>query len=178
MINKHYPMLLIGLFTWLSHAVTAAPLNDLYTTTVPVTAQTTAERRQAAAVGLTEVLIRMSGRSTITEEAKLSRTLDNAHQLMKQFTYQYLPDQVSGEERLHINITFEAEQVDALLRTAGLPRWSTRRPDVLLLLTIDENASRALIGTQTHQAVAAMAEDRSRYRGLPLQLPAMDFQDT
>lgn len=147
-----------------------------FTASVPVKAQSASERERAAAVGLREVMVRMSGVTQLDEYPDLAEALNNASRAIEQFHYAQVkaPD---GATQEHVVMTFSSSAVEAALRRAGLPYWPVNRPSTLVWLVEDDVAEGKNLINDTSGPVVQGLLDAAQKRGLPLRFPLLDLED-
>ena len=154
----------------------------LYRVEVPVAQQSAQALQRAAAEGLEQVLVRISGQRDLSGNAEIRQALSQADRYLEQ--YQYLrrePEPEGGpptEPELLAEVAFEQQEVEQLLRRAGLPIWSPNRPTVLVWLVMDDARGRALVNSETHPQLVKALRAEARRRGLALKFPLLDLEDT
>ncbi len=144
----------------------AEPVPDLYAISVPVAEQSPNELRRAAAAGMRELAVRISGRSSAASEPALAAAFGNAMHFLEQYRYER---NGGGDTPWLAQLRFAASPVDAELRKAGLPVWGGNRPAVLTVLVVDDKGVRAVIDDSS--AYANVLREQWRRRGLVLHLP-------
>ena len=124
------PALLPGiLFSLL--LVSAAMADDLFVAQTPVTDEASETRNGALKLMLADVLIRVSGNTSIASQPAAKAVLDAAPSLVQQYRYE-TGQQGETVERV-LWARFEQGSVERMMREQGLPVWS-QRPRVLLWL--------------------------------------------
>lgn len=96
-------------------AARADAVPDLYRTAVPVTEQSPAEFKRAAALGMSEVLVRVSGRAEAAAQSTLREPIANADRYIEQYRYERATD--GG---ILLQVEFAPATINTLLRGAGL----------------------------------------------------------
>ncbi|ARN72969.1 DUF2066 domain-containing protein [Oceanicoccus sagamiensis] len=167
----------------LSPLASAEEVDGLYDTAVKVDSQSSQDLTRATREGLSTVLVRVSGNAELVQQPAIKSAIKNASQYIKQFRYEKRPRLIASEpanvegEQLYAVIEFEPKLIDATLREAGLPLWSSNRPTVLLWVVVAEGNKRRFANADTDpdllQAIAANAERR----GLAVKLPTLDLED-
>jgi hypothetical protein len=146
---------------------------------VPVENQSAAARSAALGEALAQVLVRMSGDSAVANDPLVRRQLEQAPRLLQHFRYRQeveAPPGVPPRLQLYLVARFDADGVDRLLDAAGIRLWLARRPTTLLLVELDGEEGRVLLG----EADAARLEPfhrRARLRALPTVLPLLDLEE-
>ena len=157
---------------------------NLYDAAVPVKEQTQSTFRRAASEGLERVLIRVSGRSQVSDRADIASALANPEPLVVQYRYHQPlapdndPSAVDESPSLMLELSYSPRQVNALLQSAGLPVWSANRPSMLVWLVADTATGRRFVGGGEQPELQALMNDEAQRRGLPLQFPLFDLTDT
>ncbi len=154
-----------------AHAVI---VEDLYRTQVPVADQGDAERKQALAQALKEVVRKVSGTAAAAEHPHVQAAAENAQSLVAEFGY----EAGSGEVPSRLRVVFSPSAIDRLLSEAELPVWGENRPAVLAWIAVDEGGRRALVGSDGASRLVAPLEQQAAERGQPLVIPLMDLEDS
>ena len=149
------------------NAARAEMIADLYSVSVPVAEQSQAELQRAAALGLRELAVRISGRSSAASDPALNSVFANALRYLDQYRYER---NAGGNSPLLAQLRFGATQIDHALRGAGLPQWGANRPALQTWLVVDDGKSRHFVDDD--DPIAAALRDQLRRRGLQLHFPA------
>jgi hypothetical protein len=96
----------------------AAP--DLYAISVPVSGQNSADLQRAAAQGLRELVVRLTGRSDVENNAALNSAYAGADRYLEQYRYERNATDSAGATPWLAQLRFSAASVNDLLRNAGL----------------------------------------------------------
>ncbi|MFT3930315.1 MAG: DUF2066 domain-containing protein [Spongiibacteraceae bacterium] len=139
---------------------------DLYSVSVPVTEQSPAELQRAAAAGLRELAVRVSGRGSAASEPALSPAFANAMRYLEQYRYER---NTGGDVPWLAQLRFAPAVVDAELRKNGMPIWGANRPALQTIIVVEDNGARAIIDEQS--TLANVLREQWRRRGLILHLP-------
>ncbi|MFO7603768.1 MAG: DUF2066 domain-containing protein [Gammaproteobacteria bacterium] len=163
---------------------TAAEVTGLYEVSVPVTSQSREERQQALQAGLTEILVRVSGRQAVASGMPLPEieaALTQPSRYAQQFRYRRasVPAATADAEPAGqvLWVKFDQTAVDDLLRRSGLPVWGQTRPAVLVWLAIDDRGQRYLLSNDHDDLPHQLLMTKAERRGIPLILPLMDLTD-
>jgi hypothetical protein len=153
--------------------VLAQAAAGLYQVQVPVAGQQADQRSQAISDAFVKVLVRVSGNRRIVSRGDLSGEVANASRYVQEYSYR-----TESEQERYLDVTFDAQAVDRLLRSRGLPVWGgSKRPAILVWMAAESQGKRRLLvpdrDTPVHTAMASAA----RERGLPLLSPLMDLED-
>ncbi len=171
-------MVLVGLFCATS---AAKSIEGLYDAKIMVPDQTVTSRAQGARDGLLEVLQRVSGFAAPLENIVIMKALGIADQYLYQYSYATLEEGLQGEAVVGsrwLNMRFENNSIQRLIKSAKLPRWGKNRPSIMVWLAVDDEEGREIIGDgSAHLARKALNEGAMK-RGLPLVLPINDLEDS
>jgi hypothetical protein len=96
------------------------PAPDPYAVSIPVAGQTPADLQRAAALGLRELLARLSGRSDIDTNAALNTAAASADCYLEQYRYERNPAPTPGATPWLAQLRFNPTAVNQLLRNSGL----------------------------------------------------------
>lgn len=159
--------------SWVSPLHALVKPDWLYTVAVPVQAQSESERQRAAAVGLLEVLSRVTGLQSIPRGAQVRDAIDNPGRFYNQYVFARERD-AQNRNQLLLQITYQSQAVLDLVRAARLPVWDARRPALLALLVVETaDGERRLLSAGTDHPVAQALTQVAQARGLPLRLPGV-----
>ncbi|MCP5014022.1 MAG: DUF2066 domain-containing protein [Ketobacter sp.] len=166
----------------LSSALTiGAEVTDLYKASVAVPDRSVAARDSAVAEGLSRVLVRVSGNSSIVLQDSVKSALTDAGRYVVQFGYHsketLSPEDGAMIKTVFLNVSFDEVAVNQFLRREGFPIWATSRPNILFWGAVSGVGGRQLVGGQQQIALQQALEQQAKRRGLPLVLPKYDDQD-
>ena len=171
----------------------AVTLENLYQAEVLSESQSDEQRRIDASEGLSQVLIRVSGRSDILQNPVIVAALKTPEQYYSEFSYARveagndeaaaLPqpglDPLPAETpRQVMRIRFAPSLIAKILREADLPVWGSNRPSVLSWMAIDDESGRQVLGEANPSLFAKSLNQAARARGVPLLLPLWDLEDS
>jgi hypothetical protein len=176
-LSRNLRLLPIGLALLLSilSPLSLAQTASFFSASVPVNAQSVKERERAAAEGLREVLVRMSGVTQLDDYAEVQEVLARASRYVEQFHYEVV--RTSGSAQEHLVVAFSPAAVEQALRQAGLPYWPVNRPSTLVWLVEDDVAEGKRLVNDTSGPVAQSLVQAAKQRGLPLRFPLLDLDD-
>lgn len=157
----------------------AVPAAELYTGSVTVANQGAGERARALPLALRQVLVKVSGDARIAADPSVADELGQAGAIMLQTTYRQ--DVLTGATGVQSIATtllaqFDRSGVDAILRKAGRPIWTSERPGVLAWLVIESGAARQVATAAQSAALGALFR-QAEQRGFDIVLPTWDYQD-
>jgi len=158
--------LFIFLFTSTAFAVR---VNSIYRAEIPVSSQSVQERDQAVLQGLSQVLIKVSGKPTILNNPTIKSHLTAAAaNLMQEYSY---------TENL-LKVSFDQNGVNKLLKDANSPIWGTSRPLIVAWIQYQgANQAPQIIDSHSGNEIQALLKQNSDRYGLPVLLPMMDVTD-
>lgn len=155
----------------------AVRVNSIYKAELPVASQSVQDRNQAVQQGLEQVLIKVSGNSRVLENPAIKSHLTSADTLMQEFSYAAAPRTVNNLPYL-LELQFDNEGINKLLRDAGVPIWGQNRPLIVAWVTFEEpNHPAEIVSSDTGNDVQAFLKQHANARGLPILLPMMDMTD-
>lgn len=175
--------LLLGI-AWLScinGLAVAEEVTNLYEASVPVASQDRDKRADAIRTAFTEVLIRVSGRSDITNEQEfpaIAQAIKTATRYAQQYRYlKASPSAVSPPSGLMLWVRFDETALSRLLHDNHLPVWGSTRPTTLLWLVVDNRGRRELVGSDARDNTHTLMLQQAQLRGVPLRFPLLDLTD-
>jgi len=160
----------------------AREMYGLYQAEVPVKSQDRDERTSAYVDALAQVVVKVTGDRRVPQLPSLAKTMATAQNWVQQYRYQELPEPGSavlkdqGYTRLLV-VQFDEAAVNQALVDASAPLWGRVRPDLLVLLAIEEGTSHYLLTTVGATELSASLDATARRRGLPLLLPKAEDVD-
>ncbi len=167
------------LLAWLaSGAAVGAPVDGLYTATVPVADEGRAERSRGFREALARVLVKVTGDSAIAAREGAATALADAGDAVQQFGY-LRRESEAGEPSLALEVGFAPAAVEERLARAGLRFWPRERPRVLVWLAVDDGNRRFLLGADGSRggALEAALREQAKRRAVPVLLPLLDLED-
>ena len=152
-------------------------VSNLYEAWVPVADQTASGREAGFKLGLDQVLKRVTGKaniSTLPEAADIIKQVDS---LVSQFNYRDFPEaeRSSPYQRYFLQVSFNENALNGLLRKKGLPIWGAVRPPVLVWMAQEEEGRREMVAGESSLKEGMSAA--AREWGLPVIYPLYDFED-
>ena len=160
----------------------AADIEGLYEAQVPVKTQVQSERFQVYPEALAQVIVKISGDTSAPERPLLASTVAAARRLVQQYHYVEL---VEGESPAlaeqgythKLVVQFDGESLTHKLVEAGVPLWGRTRPEVLVLLAVEDREVRYVLAANASAEMESYVANASLRRGLPTLLPLMDLED-
>ncbi len=119
---------------------------------------------------LQQVLVRVTGRPDIMQQAELRNELSNAASYVKQF------EAIRSEQGNKVRVLLDAQRIQQLLKTHQIPVWGGQRPELLFWIVEQQQFERNFVRrldsiwlTHLREALTAQA--------LPFTLPLYDMDD-
>jgi hypothetical protein len=96
--------------------------SSLYTGQVPVNSQADGERAEALKSALAQVVVKLSGDSTVLTRSGVAKAVANAERYVQQYQYtqDVMTDAGQSQARLTLVAQFDHDAVDQLMRDLGL----------------------------------------------------------
>ncbi|UZE95003.1 DUF2066 domain-containing protein [Alkalimarinus alittae] len=174
-----------------SGLLTAAQISGLYQSDVLVSSQSAAERQEAFNLALNEVLVRVSGKTSVLDNAQLMDVAKQPDQFVQKFSYEITDNRNSlvtlatetaqkgrvGSSFYRINVVFSRLAVSQALKKYGEPVWGSNRPSVLIWLASDNQGKRTVLSAGEETPLSQAIKRAAKVRGVPIYLPVMDLDD-
>lgn len=175
----HLRLLVSSLIVALASAATAGQKVDIYRADTLVKSQSEGERNAAARATFGEVIVRVSGQRNALEHPAIKAALPKAQNYLFGFSYKSSTERITVDGKtfpaVGLQLNYEPQAIEQLLRESQLPLWPATRPKVLVWLVAKDPTGLRLIPEVTDlQAMQLQAQ----YRGLPLSFPKMDLEDS
>ena len=168
----------------LASPVQAEVVKDLYEALIPVESQSKEDRQEALREGLVQVLIKVSGSTTLIvgEDPVVEMALEKPNTYIQQFRYRTvqagtLNSTRSTRTKKVLWIKFDEKAINTLLRNNGQAVWGRTRPITLVWLIVAEQGKRQLLSGQDKHNAVSVLENYAKERGLPIKFPLMDLTD-
>jgi len=153
----------------------AVKVTSLYQAELPVPAQTDDLKAQAIHDGLLQVLIKLSGDTEIGKNPNIEPSLERADYYVKELSY--LPSTTASSEYL-LRIRYDAEDINRLLRKAGVAHWGETRPLILVWLAVtNQQHATEIVASEMPGSLFQQMKQQSNLYGLPVIFPMMDVAD-
>lgn len=154
--------------------VRAEVVQDMYSAEVPVADQSSAELVRASRLGLSEVLVKVSGSVEVLANPAIAAALGGARDHLQRYAYSRAP---GPQAQLGVKVLFDRTYITQMIIEAGLPLWTANRPAVLLWLVEEDATGRHYINAETSPEVVTALRSEFERRGVPVQLPLFDLSD-
>jgi uncharacterized protein len=156
--------------------------DELYKAETIVTGTGEAERMRGFRIGVDEVLVKLTGDSSLPGTKAASEVAEHAADLVADFTYEDrmkdipVHDEQGTRDRPHfLRMRFDAAKFDAALNRAGLSKWTGERPTLSVWIGISEPRGKYVLGRAGGgYGQREVLKDASKKRGIPILLPAED----
>ncbi len=175
----HLRLLISSLIVALASAASAGQKVDIYRADTLVKSQSESERNAAARTTFSEMIVRVSGQRSALDHPAIKAALPKAKNYLFGFSYKSSSEKITVDGKtfpaVGLQLNYEPQSVEQLLRDSQLPLWPAVRPKVLVWLVAKEPAGLRLVPELIDlQAMQLQAQ----YRGLPLSFPKMDLEDS
>ncbi len=139
---------------------------DMYQANVAVESQSMEDREDGIKLGLGTVIVRLSGQRSAVSEPEIQRALKAADRYLRSFSYER-----QSEDKLALQLQFDPELVQGLLRRAELPMWVSGRPTVLLWVAVHQGRDKFILRPDTQPTISQLVEEQMARRGVPVRWP-------
>ena len=155
----------------------AEEVSGLYTGLVPVVDQSAESRDLAVTQALTQVLVKLTGNSKIMQSTKLQPFLNNPNAFVSGIGFRTIPS-VTDEGQTGMEVSFDRQALDQVIRQAQLPVLPSNRPKLLVWIIRDDAVfGRDFEGLESNSAALQSFDRAMQARGMPYMLPNYDLQD-
>lgn len=149
-------------------------VSGIYSAEVAVEDQSADHMQKAKKVGLSQVLVKVTGQTQSLNNPRIRTALSNAEIYLQQFSF--TTKLVEGQSQAIMALVFDKLQINQLISEAGLPIWGTDRAAVLVWLVEDLQGMRQIVNGDGHPMVAQIMSQADQ-RGMPLLWPLLDLED-
>lgn len=175
----HLRLLVSSLIVALASAASAGQKVDIYRADTLVKTQSESERNAAARATFGEVIVRVSGQRSALDHPAIKAALPKAQNYLFGFSYKSSAEKITVDGKtfpaVGLQLNYEPQAIEQLLRDSQLPLWPATRPKVLVWLVVkDPTGLRLVPEVADLQAMQLQAQ----YRGLPLSFPKMGLEDS
>jgi hypothetical protein len=167
----------LTLFSIIFYNAHAAAAPTIYQAEIPVASRSDQDRNNAVKTALAQVLVKVSGNSQILgTNAALKANLAHADDLVQEFSYATgLKTAVTAP--LFLEVRFDPETINKLVRDAGAPVWGQSRPVILVWLANEAPDHPADIVDSSDSTLQITFKNLAVARGLPVIFPTMDASE-
>jgi hypothetical protein len=151
----------------------SAVINDLYEAKIAVEDQSLSKQKIAIRQALREVLVKVRGNKDILDSPQIIKNISQASSYLRSYRY----DEI--ERNLYIQLSFDAQSVEKMIRLAGFPVWDKRRPDTIVWLAVEDSVGfeRRIVTADTDSALLEILSEGAKKRGIELIQPLWDLDD-
>jgi hypothetical protein len=154
--------------------------DELYKAETIVTGTGEAERMRGFRIGVEDVLVKLTGDSSLPGTKAASEVAEHTADLVAGFTYEDrmkdipVHDEQGTRDRPHfLRMRFDAAKFDAALDRAGLSKWTGERPTLSVWIGISEPRGQYVLGREGGgYGQREVLKDAAKKRGIPIVLPA------
>lgn len=179
-VQRVLPLIILLLPVLMLSKVNAAIVEDLYTVELAVADQTTTQRLEVFKQAFGDVIMKVSGSSSVLGGPGFRRPLMNSSRYVHQFRYLTRKDENADEfdsGQLILRVTFNQEMVENLLRENTVPIWGRERPSTLFLISYEVNKSASIVSSDTVTEIVDELDKSAVRQGLPILFPLLDLED-
>lgn len=138
---------------------------------VPVESRGGAELAQAAKLGFSQLLVRVSGNESILEQTAFQEAVNNAQEHVVLYSYS------EESDGTYLFLEYDDAFVRGLFRDESVPYWEQRRPPVVVWLALDEPYSRRFAARSDDVTLLSPSINRFEARGVEARFPLLDLTD-
>lgn len=139
---------------------------------VQVEDQSQRTQQQASKDALKQVLVKMSGTTTATDNAGVRAAIRSPGQFLRSYRF----DDRKG--KLFFIAEFDQQALLNLLRREGLPVWGNRRPETIVWLAVEQDSgNRTIVEEAQSSEISNAISETAESRGIRVSLPLMDLTD-
>lgn len=170
MRNRWIRMCFIFFVSIVMTSILSATVSDLTVANVKVPDRSEQSLQQVMPQALEQVLVKLSGNSSIASIPNISQVLSSANNWMQGFSYK------NTDNGLHLLVNFNSQPLYRLLRQAGQTIWSNDRPQTLIWVDVIPLGQPAELLVADSQYTDDLQQSLSN-RGLASMLPIGDLDD-
>lgn len=163
---------------FLALPVRAERVLDLYSVTVPVADQGKKALSSGVREAFQQILLKVTGSNEVLSNAEVLSAGKRAQSYVLQYNYASSANTDPQQEDILLKVVFQRNAIQQLLRKAGLPMWTSNRPNVLIWLAVDDTRQRQTMGPETLPDLVVVSEQKAQMRGLPITIPLLDLEDS
>ncbi|MCW5588378.1 MAG: DUF2066 domain-containing protein [Legionellales bacterium] len=178
-MSRYFSSLLASLMIFVSSSGFAQAVNSFYQVDIPIANMSAQTRQQAFVQALQAVLVKISGQSSIINNATLKQQWSKADTYVDQFNFfdkKMTQSDGMPEQQLYLNVHFDPSSIDHLLTQAKQPIWGHNRPTTLVWIVQQTATGKTLIN-DTANPVSQLIDQAAKTRGITLLFPLLDLQD-
>ena len=181
----HYKQFWMGIGCLFASLVPGAAMGefvrDLYIVQVPVEDQSETIRLQAFSAALKKLLPRLTGKQDVVS-SEVKQAIKKPAKFVQQYQYVEIPNEEipgPGASTLQqgLLVHFDEQGVNTLLRSYGLPLWGKERPATLVILLVEQDGVRRIVGSEERSDLVTLLKEAATDRGTPILLPLLDLSE-
>jgi uncharacterized protein len=157
--------------------VYAASNQDLYQASVPVASQSLQDRQQAFSTALAQVLVKLSGRTEVLTSRAIANQLPKASDYVQSFSYVVNPSAVDKKSRYQLQVSFDVDALNHLLKTNDIALRVVERPKALMWLAVKQQQNIVLVGSEDSDNIAQLIFQAAQKRNISIFFPSYDLTD-
>ena len=147
----------------------------LFEVSVPVPDRSFSARHRGGQLAIKILLTRLTGMQDLPSDPRLEEALKTPETYL--LSYSYVSENTAEEGQIRLTLGFDPVSVQKLIRSSGLPLWSSGRPNIVAWVVVENEGTRQLLASQSRHPLVLALEREAAERGLPLTLPLMDLED-
>lgn len=171
-----YTLVIAALLMMTAGLVQAAQVKGLYQASIPVADRSDAERKRAVADGFLQVLVRVSGDSAVAFQESVQTAAASAERYVVQYGYETRSESESPAG-VYLNVQYDSNGINNLLRRNSLPLWSSNRPRILVWMAWEQGLDRELVNANSMPGPFQMLQQEGKRRGVTLRFADFDADD-
>ena len=169
---------LILVFALFCMPAIAEEVSGLYNGQVFVADQTEQSRQSGVRDALAQVLVKLTGNSSIMELPGIEEAVRNTDNYVAGVGYKSFPGEPGEAPKTALQVSFSRQAIDHLIRWAKLPVLPSDRPKLLIWIVRDDPQSgRQFIDSQILPEFTGLFDSLMQERGMPYRLPDFDLED-
>ncbi|MCP4407641.1 MAG: DUF2066 domain-containing protein [Gammaproteobacteria bacterium] len=167
-------IVLSGVLVLMPVSVFAVEVKGLHDIKVPVQNRKNDQLILAFKEALSVILVRITGKSRVTEQREVRDILTKSSRYVQQYQYLETDDEPA---QLNLWVRFDGKALERDLVKAALPIWGKERPAVLMWLAVEAEGGRYLVGEggdfEIYEQINTVAEKLA----IPVIFPLLDLED-
>jgi hypothetical protein len=189
---------LFSVFVLSPSSLFAIELKNMGSISVVVPNESDKERYRGNYIGLSQVLLRLSGNKEVLETEVAKELLKDSSRYLLQYSYDTLQSNSKNESLIEdyvsrgllsdstdgaqskakvLSLKFDQLLLVKKLQAGGVSVWDANRPEVMFWWVTEENGVRTMVSDGESSKSRAALVYFSEQRAVPIKLPLMDLQD-
>ncbi len=150
----------------------AVIVENLYRAEVKVEDHSVPALQRASREGLAQVLVKVSGGRGVLDNNQVKSALAANRRYLQRYQYSRVKD-----GSLNLQMHYDPQLVNTLLKEAQQPLWTANRPPLLVWLVVDDTSGRHYASADSHPELIAELMVAFNRRGVPAVFPLYDLED-